>query len=211
MVVPIVSSLANFVRKLGGLTFIIILLNIILFMRVDQIYGTYAPIAEKMLIVYFFITLSFFALYDKKLPSISFTATNLAMFILAFTVTVAVVYLIQSFGQPVAGIVASTATLKLALGFGLLHGIVAVFNEEIVFRYVIPSIVGDSLMAGVWSSLLFGILHFGLRGVGILGVAVLSMLGFIWYIAKRSFGLTAAMGSHYAWNLGAYGALSKLI
>ena len=103
--------------------------------------------------------------------------------------------------------------LTLALGFGFLHAMVKAFNEELIFRDALPSIIGGKaklLYVDIVSSVAFGAFHFAVSGASLLVMAFLSVLGFIWSQVYRRFGLMGSTGSHFAYNLAALGVLSKV-
>ena len=106
------------------------------------------------------------------------------------------------------------ASIETALGFGALHAFVKAYIEESVFRDALPKAgLGD-----VISNVLFGMFHLAvLTTVGgltylqaLLPITVLIILGLVWAGVRNIYGIMGSTGSHFAWNLFAYGALPRI-
>jgi len=189
----------------------ILLAQLFLFINAEAIYGPYAGIVKDVMLAYFMLlgilspfviqVLLRIGLQDIPAFSLLFIATSVIMLILPTIKGVT--------GEVEKGI-------TLALGFGLLHGIVKAFNEEVIFRGVLPKLMGDrgkgiNYIAGIASSLAFGIFHLAVTGVNWLAMIFLSCLGFIWYLIYKRYGIMGSTGSHFAYNLAALGVLPQLL
>lgn len=190
---------------------VIFLVQLFLLINVDWIYGEYARAAEHVLIVYLILTIGVMSALGKGLPVIAVTPFTLAGFFIAFFITAFLVLALPT------TFIGSFEAIKLAMGFGLLHGFVKAFDEEIVFRYLLPKVarLGDAI-----SSLLFGFFHFGIFMMfgltwyeAIIPVVILTGLGYLWAKMRdnKYIGLLGSTGSHYAFNLGAFKILEKII
>lgn len=184
----------------------ILFAQLFLYINASAIYGPYAETVRNVMLAYFILLailspfvipiLMKIGLQDVPAFSIGFVLTTIVMLVVPIVTGLT--------GEIESG-------LTLALGFGFLHSFVKAFNEEIIFRGVLPKVMGGSTTAGVVSSILFGVFHFAVTGGSIFAIAFLSVLGFIWWLVYKRFGLFGSTGSHFAYNLAALGVLSKLI
>lgn len=190
----------------------ILLTQLFLFINADYVYGPYAPAARTTLQIYFVllgITMAAFAAGLPKIP-----IESIVNFFLMFLLTSGAVLLLQPF---LGGTLSSFENIRLALGFGFLHAFVKAFNEEVVFRFILPITAG---LGDVISNIAFGFFHLAVivanltaQGLAVsyasvlLPVGLLMLLGYLWAKMRDRFGLMGATGSHWAWNLGALGIL----
>lgn len=212
----------GFKMHLLNVGIIVLLLQLFLWIGADYIYGAYAETVRNVLIVYFFMFLLVRVTLGGKPHALS-EKESWFNFILMFILT-SVILLAFSF---IPGMV-STAELTIALpstliaamgvtalGFGALHAFVKAYIEEDVFRSALPIKAG---LGDIISSILFGIFHFAVlvtvRGLtpvqALLPIAVLIGLGLLWSRVRDGFGILGATGSHFAWNLFAFGVLGKI-
>jgi hypothetical protein len=135
-----------------------------------------------------------------------FIATSLAMLLIPKLIT--------------AGSIEASVAVQMAFGFGFLHAFVKAFNEEVIFRQILPIVAG---LGDIISNVLFGIFHIAvvISQLSLLKmpvtfwtvaapVGILVVLGFLWAKIRDRFGLMGATGSHFAYNLGVMQLLPKV-
>ncbi len=184
----------------------VILVQLFLYVNADYIYGVYADMVRTVLVTYFFLLALFSPIVIQILSGIGLQ--DIPNFSIGFILTAVVMLVVPAMflvtGQLETG-------LSMALGFGFLHSMVKAFNEEIVFRGVLPKIMGGSIYADIISSVTFGVFHFAVTGVNWMAMFLLMGLGFVWVLVRNRFGLMGSTGSHFAYNLGVLGVLPQLI
>ena len=195
----------------------LLVMMLFLYVSSDWIYGVYSELVKNVLVVYFFLFVMIHASLGTPISLLNADILSVSYFSVGFILTVIFMYPLAMVLP--AGVLASVETVKLSLGFGLLHGFVKAFIEEDVFRGVLLSRIGLYP-----SNILFGLFHVGIiimtkssmgQAITLTSVAapvvVLVLMGFIWsYLAKR-FNLMAAVGSHFGYNLGVLGLLPKVV
>lgn len=160
---------------------------------------------RNVMMVYFVLLALFSPFVIKILMSIG--PRDLPNFSITFLLTALVMMLIPT----VAFITGEVEKgLTLALGFGFLHSFVKAFNEEVIFRGVLPRIMGKGIWPDIVSSIIFGIFHLAVTGASILAMLLLMLLGFVWAMVRNRFGLLGAVGSHASYNVAVLGALPML-
>lgn len=184
---------------------VILIAQLFLYINAEAIYGVYADTVRNIMLAYFMLLAMFSPFVIPILLKLNLD--DIPGFSIGFILT-AIVMLIIPFAR-ITGEVEKGITL--ALGFGFLHALVKAFNEEVLFRAVFPRIMGNTIWAGIISSILFGIFHLAVTGVSIIAVIFLSCLGFVWYLVYKRFGLMGSTGSHFAYNLAVLGVLPTLI
>ena len=196
---------------------IILFLQLFLYINSEYIYGVYAAEARQVLLVYFILITMVMASFATPLPTITAQPQDMMFFVLGFVATgIAVMLLPVRTAQ-----LATFETVKLALGFGLLHSFVKAFNEEAVFRSILPRMMGGGTIADIASNVLFGIFHASMlqlqvaagiltQSAALVAVFVLFVLGMVWAQVRNRWGLMGATGSHFAWNLAALGLLGQI-
>ena len=207
-----VLGLIPFKSKLVSIGLIVALIQVFLLINASFIYGQYAPQVVQVLSVYFFLFLIIALPIGFKLPIFKERPKVIQNFIIAFIITAALMTILPT-------IIVKTASLEfitLSLGFGLLHGFVKAYIEEVVFRYALPIAFG---LGDIFSSLLFALFHisvillspsmvFGLDLI--LRFTLLFALGLIWSLTRNKLGLMGSIGSNFAYNLAVLGALPIL-
>jgi len=183
----------------------IILLQLWLYINADYVYGPYAGIVKNVMLAYFILLALLSPFVIKILMDIG--PKDIPNFSIGFITTAIVMFAIGSItlitGEVEGG-------LALALGFGLLHSFVKAFNEEVIFRGVLPKIMGGGLWPDIISSVLFGLFHVAVTGAAWYAIIFLSVLGFVWAMMRNYIGIMGTTGSHFAYNLAALGVLPKL-
>lgn len=195
---------------------IVLIIQLFMFISADLFFLDYAQQVREILIIYFILYLMVWVTLGGRPVGIDRKETFYS-FLLGFFLTSAVlliVFLPQAHTAALTEVMPQ-ASIASAMGFGLLHAFIKAYIEEDVFRVALPRYFGDII-----SNILFGIFHLSvlmtIAGLSllqaILPVCLLVVLGFIWaYIFRNNFGKMAAVGSHFAWNLFAYGILSVII
>jgi hypothetical protein len=196
----------------------ILILQMILYLSADYIYGPYASVVRNVFLTYF-ILLALLSPYVLK-TLLEVGPNDIPSFSIGFILTVIPLVLLPLGIKLFTGQIETG--LQLALGFGLLHSLVKAFDEEIIFRGALPKIIGIGTPAMIVTSVLFGIFHFGVlmlqvqQGLltltnAVYGMILLMGLGFVWALVAKKFGLLASTGSHFAYNLSAMGVLNKIL
>ncbi len=200
------------------LTLGILLLMSMLFVYLasDWIYGPYAPTVKNVMVVYFILFALVMSGLKSGMPLLDTSPVALASFAVGFAATAIVLVFIPLNG--VAGEITATA-VKMAIGFGILHGFIKAYIEEAVFRGILMKRIGTVL-----SNIFFGIFHIGVIILGLtamglavtfasvgLPVLILVMLGFAWSFIAQRWGLMASVGSHLSYNLAAFGVLKTVL
>lgn len=206
MIIPKKKNLTNLTLWIG-------MLQVLLFLGADFIYEAFAPMVRNVLIIYFILYLYMMSTAGAEIKNLKITSAM--PFVLGFFIT----FIILSFIRPMTGanlLIGQVENIKIAAGFGLLHGLVKAYIEEVVFRWILPIQAG---LGPVVSSVLFGVFHFGVYAMqGIVQsipiIMFLMGLGFVWHliawhvkIGGKPLGIMGSTGSHYAWNLIALNAL----
>ncbi len=201
--------------RAGNVTVAVIvgIIQMFLFINADAIYGPAAAAVKDILILYLvFLTVTVVTV-SKGFPSVGKLGGNaFRNFLIAFAFTAIVMLAVP------AGLLGTLAAIEISvvgIGYGLLHGFVKSYIEEIIFRYVLPIQAG---LGDLLSGALFGVFHVGISlyyvSAGLLAMsalpyAILALigLGFIWTFVRNQGGLMASVGSHYAYNLAVLGGL----
>jgi len=184
----------------------IILLQLWLYINADYVYGPYASIVKNVMLAYFILLALLSPFVIQILMDIGFQ--DVPNFSIGFVITAIVMFAIGSITVITGEI---EGGLTLVLGFGLLHSFVKAFNEEVIFRGVLPKLIGGTMVADVVSSIVFGVFHVAVTGASWYAIIFLSILGFIWSQMRRYIGVMGTTGSHFAYNLSALGVLPKLL
>lgn len=191
------------------LAIVLILSQLFLYVNADAIYGVYSDMVRNTMTVYLMLLAVFSALVFKELVKIG--PQDLPGFTIGFIVTAALLMGLNTFGLSGSILGQIEPGLTMALGFGLLHAMVKAFDEELIFRGVLPTFLGGSIYADILSSVFFGLFHFAVTGADLFAMIFLMGLGFVWALLRRRMGLLASTGSHFAYNLMALGVLPMII
>lgn len=204
------------VQKLKNLTLWVVLIQIFLFLAAEWIYEGFAPTIRNVLAAYFFLLLLGLQVGGANIGELKLYSAM--PFVLGFAVTYAILYAI---GPGVTGniLLGQIENVKIAAGYGLLHGFVKAYIEEVIFRWVLPFKAG---LGPILSNIGFGLFHVGvlaiqgtpLTGAIFVPVMILTGLGFAWHLLAwkvnifgKPLGIMGSTGSHYAYNLFALGAI----
>jgi membrane protease YdiL (CAAX protease family) len=183
----------------------ILLAQLFLYINAEAIYGVYADLVRNVMLAYFILLAILSPFVIQILMKIGID--DIPSFSMVFILTALVMYLVPF----ITGITGEVERgLTLALGFGFLHGFVKAFNEEVIFRGVLPRMMGNKY-GGIISSVAFGFFHLAVTGVNWLAMVFLSILGFVWYLIYQRYGIMGSTGSHFAYNLAALGVLPTLL
>ena len=212
------QNFIGFRAKAMNVGFIILLIQLFLWISASYIYGEYAETVRNILIIYFFMFLITRVTLGGRPAGMS-PRESWSGFLLAFVFTSAIL-LALGFASGLFEVASLTevtpaAVGVTALGFGALHAFVKAYIEEDVFRSALPQAAG---LGDFVSNILFGLFHFSmLMTVGgltletiWLPIIVLISLGMIWSVVRNHFGIMGSTGSHFAWNLFAFGALTSI-
>ena len=200
---------APFKSKLVSIGIIVAVIQVFLLINADFIYGEFVNQVRFVLTLYFFLYLIMVSPLGKKLPTFTQGPQAIQNFIIGFIITAAVMTVIPLFLVKAS----SLEFVTLSLGFGLLHGFVKAYIEEIVFRYALPIAFG---FGDIISSILFASFHIsvivlsGAAGLGfdmVFRFILLFALGMIWSFTRNRLGILASVGSHFSYNLFVLGAI----
>jgi len=191
---------------------IIVILQLFLFVNADWIFGVYASTVKNTLLVYLVLEALILATLNVALPTIELTIDKFAWFAIFFGITSFVMLVLPSH---IAGMLATFEKVRVAVGFGILYGFVKAFIEEVIFRKLLPKVMG---LGDLISNVLFGLFHvsmltmMGLSGTQLLtGFIVLTLLGLIWAKIRDIGGIMGSTGSHLAYNLAVLGNLPAVL
>ncbi len=196
-------SKVSFATKRGAfsLGLLVILIQLFLLVNVDFIYGDQAPQMSRILNLYILLQVALLAFIAKKSPTGDISLSRVAISSLVFGLFGVVISFI-----PAA--ITGSLTLPVLLQFGLLHGFVVAYTEELIFRWVLPIMIG---IGDLWSSVLFGLFHFAAYQASIPVILFAVFLGFVFTLFRSRWGLMAAVGAHTAWNYKATGLLQQIL
>ncbi len=212
------------IRQFPSVALFVVLVQIFLLFNAQAIYGDFAPLISEVLTIYLIAFAVVLVALGLTPPTAERPISALLNFIGLFAITTVIV-------TPFAAFIVESSfeIIILALGFGMLHGFVKAYIEEVIFRFAIPTALGSTpdnpkLSAGVISSVLFGFFHFGVLTATASGLItasilapdlfwtfviqntlILTALGMVWWFIFNRFGLMGSTGSHLAWNLIALG------
>lgn len=186
---------------------IIVLIQLWLYINADYVYGSYAETVRNVMLAYFILLALLSPFVIKVLMGISIN--DIPNFTITFIITAIIMFAIGTITTLWTGEL--EAGLKVAFGFGFLHSLVKAFNEEVIFRGVMPQFFGKGYIADIISSVAFGVFHVAVTGGAWTAIIFLSALGFIWTMVKNKFGVMGSTGSHFAYNLSVLGVLPKLL
>jgi membrane protease YdiL (CAAX protease family) len=191
---------------------LILLVQLFMFVNLSYFYGPYAEAVRPVFLAYFILLAILSPFVIRVLLQIA-QPQELGNFAIGFILTAVVVFVVPTI---IAGAV-SVETLKLAVGFGFLHAFIKAFDEEIIFRGVLPKLLakGHVFLGLNWgdviASVLFGVFHLAVSGASIPAMLFLMVLGLVWCLVRNKLSLMGSAGSHFAYNLMALGVLPKLI
>lgn len=181
-----------------GISLVILLLQLFLFISADKIYGSYAGVAKNLLIVYMLMVVAVIAITGVK-PETTKDIGNFWWFFVFF-IFASVVLLMFKVNTP-AGI----SGVSMFWGLGLIQAFVVSYSEETVFRGILPQWIGD-----IYSNVLFGLFHWAVSSsLWFMLVAIIA--GFAFSFIRDKFSIYASMGVHTAWNLKMLGLLDPLL
>lgn len=204
-----VLGFAPIIWKKISIGVLILLITAFLWINAAFVYGPFADVVRGILLVYLVLYAIMVASFKGSIPIFQRGIGDLQNFIIAFAATTVIMLFIPL----VLLQQASVETIVLATGFGFLHAGVKAYIEEIVFRWVLP--IGFGL-GDIIANISFGVFHLGVLSVALMstGIAMeaaivasiipmvsLIILGIVWSQLRNWGGLSASMGSHYAYNL----------
>lgn len=190
---------------------VILILELLILANPSLVSSSDPEKVRNIMVIYLLMQATILAALDQTLPALRTGPEGIALLLLGFFVTAVLVIAIP------AQILAGFEVLKPVLtGFGFLFGFLFIFIkafiEEVVFRGILSKVVGGEIQA-----VLFGLFHLTVLSIGgasitaiLFGMFFLAILGYIWWIMSERVGFMSAVGSHVAWNAGAFGLLPKL-
>jgi len=204
---------------------IIILIHIFLIFNADLAFGVLAETARNILLTYLLVVAAITAIFDVKPFSVQVGAIGLQYFMIGFVMTsVALILVSPLFTATTAG---SISTLVTAVSLGFMYAFVVAYDEEIIFRDLlpkklhIPDIVAQPLFGLFHAAALSAVLSQRIAAGAVqeamfwplllLGFVTLTALGFIWAAMRDRITIYGSTGSHFAYNLFSYGILFTLI
>lgn len=103
----------------------------------------------------------------------------------------------------------------IIIGVLLVHGFIVAVVEETIFRDLLLDIgrkIGLAIiLIAVITSVLFALFHFGVYGGNWISLSWAFILGIIFFYTARKFGLGAAMGVHWGYNVWVLGLFPFVI
>ena len=211
--------------KAVPLIVIIILVHIFLIFNADLAFGVFAETARNILLTYLLVVAAITAIFDVKPFSIQVGAIGLQYFVIGFVMTALLLLLVSPlFTSQAAG---SISTLVAAVSLGFMYAFVIAYDEEIIFRDLlpkklhIPDLIAQPLFGLFHAAALSAVLAQKIASGAIqaamfwplllLGFAVLTALGFMWAFMRDRITIYGSTGSHFAYNAYAQGVLGMLI
>lgn len=185
-----------------GLGVAIVLLTLYMYVQASFVFGEFAEIARSVMLTYIVLGVTVLTITGARLKVFSASPAEFVLFTAGMIATLLVVAII-----PKTATNATLASFELqGIGFGFIWAFVKAFWEEVIFRGALSKIsTGVFAPLAVGSNILFGLFHLGVFGVTWVGVVLLVGLGVVWTLVARRFGLMAAVGSHFGYNMGALG------
>lgn len=191
---------------------LILLTNTSLFFPIEEV----ANVQRVMMIYIIMQLMAMMLLFTiKRTQSDIFSLTTyqgLFQFFLGFLVTGVIV--LVAVPASIAASFEPLALVKISLLGTILYTFIRAFVEEFLFRDTLEEIIGRYPQAA-----LFGMFHFAVLSIGgaaflsvLVGAFFLFVLGIIWSYMKdiKIFGILGSTGSHFSYNLHAFGIWSLL-
>lgn len=195
-------------------TIIVAFITIFLFINASAVYGASAEVFRGAILTYLIFQAVIVAVPDVYLrPEERTLAGGMINFFLGFLVTGVILTLLVSISKlieflltvaPVGGV----TDIGLVASFGFFHGFVVAYTEELAFRGVLMSAFGSQGL--IISSILFGIFHWVAYSGSLVAVIFAIVLGLVFGVLARRFGVLFAAGAHTAYNMLAMGLLTSL-
>lgn len=196
----------TFSLKRVSVGIVIIIVQLFLLVNASWIYGETAPQMEKILTMYLIMQAVILAAFAVRMPQLErfrqeSAFKGLIVFLGASLILVGVPATIHLF---LGGLFSE---IKIIAGFGLVHGFVIAYTEELIFRHILPKV---AMLGDIMSSTLFGVFHIAVYHTTPLAMILLMALGFGFALIRDRFGMMGAVGAHVAWNWKVLGVLDKI-
>ena len=198
-------SLGKIASGKGGLSIgvIVLLTQLFLWLNAGSIYGEFAGEAARQLQVYILMLTSVVVVTGVKPRILQADIGEIYNFLAAFIGTAVFLLTINLFANVGFGALQASAGVPIML----LQAFAVAYTEEIVFRGILPEVMGTDL----FPNLLFGPFHWYTYGGDWTMMIFASLLGFGFAIVRMFLGLMGSTGAHTAWNLNAMGVLEDLV
>lgn len=191
---------------------IMLILTTMVWIGADWLFGPLGQVIRDRLLailVFFFAVAVTFNVDIKTLKTGPAALTNTAV---GAIITLAFLTLFGAFGL-VGGDILTTVepmgAATIAASGGILVTFILAYMEEVIFRDMLAARLKDLV-----SNVMFGLYHvfvllIARPDLGIVGIAVsigiLITLGFVWSAMRNIWGIAGSTGSHWIWNLRAFG------
>ena len=218
----------------------VLVTQLLIWIAADALFGQYAVQVKEVLLIYFIaLLISMFGAMAAGKPNIlriSGDRETLTNFLLGFMGTSAFLMVLvgaggafgQLFTQAAVDIPLGVLTVT-GISFGIYHGLVKAYVEEVIFRQILPRMLGVGAITkrtifgifrfgDLFSNILFAAFHLAVL-TGPLGLTLaqsmaplllLFMLGMAWSKLRDVIGIAGSTGSHLAYNLFALGILGSV-
>ena len=205
--IPLIPSLTKLLKLPS--TFIVFIMLAVLLLGSEAIYGELSGRMTTVLLIYILLLVMSRTEMPKKEHQSKTIFQSIPAFLIMFFITLFVMIGIQ----PFAGELIAASTLEAGLGFvavfGFMHAFVKSYIEEEVFRSRLSVMIGELGQAIAFGAFHFFILVmvFGFSPMLIAAMAWLAVLGLLWGKIENRFGVEGSTGSHFAYNLAAFGMI----
>jgi len=205
--IPLIQPLTKLMQVPS--TFIVFLMLVVLLLGSEAIYGAASGVWTNILIIYIVMLLLGRSSMPKKEHQSKTIFQSIPAFLIMFFITLFVMIGIQ----PFAGELIAASTVEVGIEFvaifGFMHAFVKSYIEEEVFRSRLSVILGELGQAIAFGAFHFFVLLmvFGFSPMLIAAMAWLAILGLLWGKMENKFGIEGSTGSHFAYNLGAFGMI----
>ena len=206
--IPLIPSFAK-LAKIPS-TFIIFLMLMVLLLGSDVIYGAeFSGRMSTVLIIYILLLVMARSEMPKKEHKSRTIFQSIPAFLIMFFITIFVMMGITPFAGEIIAASTLEASLEFVAVFGLMHAFVKAYIEEEVFRSRLSTILGELGQAIAFGAFHFFILLivFGFSPMLVAAMGWLAVLGLLWGFIENRFGIEGSTGSHFAYNLAAFGMI----
>jgi hypothetical protein len=203
--IPFIPSFAQLVKMPS--TFVIFIMLAVLMIGSEAIYGELSGRMTTVLIVYILLLLMSRAEMPKKEHKSRTIIQSIPAFLIMFFITLFVMIGIQPFTGELIAASTLESSLEFVAVFGFMHAFVKSYIEEEVFRSRLSVMIGELGQAIAFGAFHFFILLmvFGFSPMLIAAMGWLAGLGLLWGFVENKFGIEGSTGSHFAYNLAAFG------
>ena len=205
--IPLIPSLAKLAKI--PFTFIIFLMIMVLLLGAGTIYGAESARYTSVMIIYAVLLLAGRSEIPKTEHKSKTIFQSIPAFLIMFFITIFVMIGITPFAGEIIAASTLEASLEFVAVFGLMHAFVKAYIEEEVFRSRLSTILGELGQAIAFGAFHFFILLivFGFSPMLVAAMGWLAVLGLLWGFIENRFGIEGSTGSHFGYNLAAFGMI----